>query len=125
MSPRNRYTCSGVVISTHWGRIASRCVTSPNIVVCALLSCFMSRVSWKLIHRHLTIEQRHCQWRHDTQRRILRGCEGDRLANAASLRSEEHTSELQSHSDLVCRLLLEKKKSCNEIQLPDCKRIPS
>src|SRR5438034_5569778 len=26
------------------------------------------------------------------------------------IRSEEHTSELQSHSDLVCRLLLEKKK---------------
>src|SRR5260221_8621252 len=29
-------------------------------------------------------------------------------------RSEEHTSELQSHSDLVCRLLLEKKKK-NEV----------
>src|SRR5947207_9420709 len=29
---------------------------------------------------------------------------------ADSFRSEEHTSELQSHSDLVCRLLLEKKK---------------
>src|SRR5437588_1605716 len=28
----------------------------------------------------------------------------------SSFRSEEHTSELQSHSDLVCRLLLEKKK---------------
>src|SRR5438034_805605 len=28
-------------------------------------------------------------------------------------RSEEHTSELQSHSDLVCRLLLEKKKQSN------------
>src|SRR5438034_8250711 len=27
----------------------------------------------------------------------------------AGIRSEEHTSELQSHSDLVCRLLLEKK----------------
>src|SRR5437588_4624229 len=27
----------------------------------------------------------------------------------APMRSEEHTSELQSHSDLVCRLLLEKK----------------
>src|SRR5438034_6272104 len=27
------------------------------------------------------------------------------------VRSEEHTSELQSHSDLVCRLLLEKKKA--------------
>src|SRR5438034_4768439 len=31
-------------------------------------------------------------------------------ADGKSLRSEEHTSELQSHSDLVCRLLLEKKK---------------
>src|SRR5438034_6980709 len=30
--------------------------------------------------------------------------------NIAAVRSEEHTSELQSHSDLVCRLLLEKKK---------------
>src|SRR5476649_2963131 len=29
-------------------------------------------------------------------------------------RSEEHTSELQSHSDLVCRLLLEKKKDKKE-----------
>src|SRR5437588_6853577 len=28
----------------------------------------------------------------------------------SKFRSEEHTSELQSHSDLVCRLLLEKKK---------------
>src|SRR5438034_6096342 len=31
-------------------------------------------------------------------------------ARGAISRSEEHTSELQSHSDLVCRLLLEKKK---------------
>src|SRR5260221_9359841 len=30
-------------------------------------------------------------------------------------RSEEHTSELQSHSDLVCRLLLEKKKKNTHI----------
>src|SRR5438132_10013668 len=30
--------------------------------------------------------------------------------DGALARSEEHTSELQSHSDLVCRLLLEKKK---------------
>src|SRR5438034_5249387 len=32
------------------------------------------------------------------------------LAPRLGRRSEEHTSELQSHSDLVCRLLLEKKK---------------
>src|SRR5438067_9962151 len=31
-------------------------------------------------------------------------------------RSEEHTSELQSRFDLVCRLLLEKKKNSNNIQ---------
>src|SRR5206468_8478408 len=33
-----------------------------------------------------------------------------RLEDRANMRSEEHTSELQSRSDLVCRLLLEKKK---------------
>src|SRR2546430_11589654 len=33
--------------------------------------------------------------------------------NAISTRSEEHTSELQSQSNLVCRLLLEKKKKKN------------
>src|SRR5207237_9602828 len=32
-------------------------------------------------------------------------------ASAARTRSEEHTSELQSHLNLVCRLLLEKKKN--------------
>src|SRR5688572_32770426 len=36
------------------------------------------------------------------------------LTNASVSRSEEHTSELQSQSNLVCRLLLEKKKQ----QLP-------
>src|SRR5436190_7214869 len=35
---------------------------------------------------------------------------------AGSSRSEEHTSELQSHSDLVCRLLLEKKKKEKDIK---------
>src|SRR5436190_11803834 len=33
-----------------------------------------------------------------------------RVVFSVPFRSEEHTSELQSHSDLVCRLLLEKKK---------------
>src|SRR5438034_5122001 len=34
-------------------------------------------------------------------------------------RSEEHTSELQSHSDLVCRLLLEKKKKNKKTKTKD------
>src|SRR5437588_5630899 len=37
-------------------------------------------------------------------------CAPPRSARSTRSRSEEHTSELQSHSDLVCRLLLEKKK---------------
>src|SRR5438477_5923886 len=41
-----------------------------------------------------------------------RGCSCLRLVGPCeSARSEEHTSELQSHVNLVCRLLLEKKKS--------------
>src|SRR5438034_8718834 len=35
------------------------------------------------------------------------------LREDGPFRSEEHTSELQSHSDLVCRLLLEKKNNMN------------
>src|SRR5260370_8435857 len=38
--------------------------------------------------------------------------------NSTSPRSEEHTSELQSHLNLVCRLLLEKKK--NKTNLTPC-----
>src|SRR5215204_4250543 len=42
----------------------------------------------------------------------MRPCRPLRLSASRRLtRSEEHTSELQSHSDLVCRLLLEKKNT--------------
>ena len=40
--------------------------------------------------------------------------------NITNSRSEEHTSELQSHSDLVCRLLLEKKKQNTSSSLAKC-----
>src|SRR5438034_2563829 len=38
-------------------------------------------------------------------------CRAPSRSSVKLWRSEEHTSELQSHSDLVCRLLLEKKKT--------------
>src|SRR2546427_9628253 len=44
------------------------------------------------------------------RRRLRRSCARRR---ARADRSEEHTSELQSQSNLVCRLLLEKKKNIN------------
>src|SRR5688572_31694792 len=43
------------------------------------------------------------------RRRLGNGLHGQ-TGGALFLRSEEHTSELQSQSNLVCRLLLEKKK---------------
>src|SRR5206468_10747717 len=49
----------------------------------------------------------------DTIRRFWKGEGGlvnEVATRLAGSRSEEHTSELQSRSDLVCRLLLEKKK---------------
>src|SRR6266540_5654525 len=54
---------------------------------------------------------------HRTLRRFLRTLvENQRHAVAGGdLRSEEHTSELQSHHDLVCRLLLEKKKKTKHL----------
>src|SRR5438270_3238178 len=44
-------------------------------------------------------------------RGVRRGGPPFRAARACAARSEEHTSELQSQSNLVCRLLLEKKNS--------------
>src|SRR5260221_7074997 len=50
----------------------------------------------------------------DSRRRLTTSADilrAIRRACTCVVRSEEHTSELQSHSDLVCRLLLEKKKN--------------
>src|SRR5690348_17599515 len=57
------------------------------------------------------------QWRRDLQRAVAQRTEELRRSELhletllAGIRSEEHTSELQSPVHLVCRLLLEKKKS--------------
>src|SRR5260221_7150839 len=52
-----------------------------------------------------------CTWLRGMKPWIASWDPGHRLKACHSHdRSEEHTSELQSHSDLVCRLLLEKKK---------------
>src|SRR5690242_21569755 len=53
-----------------------------------------------------------------------------RSSTSAQSRSEEHTSELQSHVNLVCRLLLEKKKnnekrlSPTAVQIEDASQVP-
>src|SRR2546421_7297447 len=52
---------------------------------------------------------------------VLRGLNVPTITLHMKDRSEEHTSELQSRSDLVCRLLLEKKKK-HRIQAPHPER---
>src|SRR2546428_5990203 len=47
------------------------------------------------------------------------GAARDHEPDVGVLRSEEHTSELQSRSDLVCRLLLEKKKQNDILTAPN------
>src|SRR2546421_3516325 len=62
-----------------------------------------------------------CQDRRLLERRDEEGARGmravvlDVVQRRTKPRSEEHTSELQSRSDLVCRLLLEKKKKKTHI----------
>src|SRR2546427_7040368 len=65
--------------------------------------------------RALPVLERHAgqRRRHARRRRSRIGPEGrvSPSVRVKSERSEEHTSELQSQSNLVCRLLLEKKKN--------------
>src|SRR5205085_6212236 len=66
--------------------------------------------SWRGVHRGELLRSRRCDCErlacHDRAQTA-----GDELRVVG--RSEEHTSELQSQSNLVCRLLLEKKKKNN------------
>src|SRR2546430_10625945 len=58
---------------------------------------------------------------HGCQRRLTsgdRGCRQPFVPPLPAFRSEEHTSELQSQSNLVCRLLLEKKNNKPEGTTP-------
>src|SRR5438874_3910756 len=65
------------------------------------------------LHDALPISRRPCRADHTKRRRLRQRLGADAspyLVSRGTARSEEHTSELQSRRDLVCRLLLEKKK---------------
>src|SRR2546421_5661311 len=64
------------------------------------------------LHDALPISSSNAAWTPsgETSTRSLREPRASVVEAANATRSEEHTSELQSRSDLVCRLLLEKKK---------------
>src|SRR5947207_10252752 len=79
----------------------------PRSTLFPYTTLFRSVLEHYITHRHEVVVRR-TQFELDKaleREHILEG-----LKIAVDNRSEEHTSELQSHSDLVCRLLLEKKK---------------
>src|SRR5260370_16020276 len=85
---------------------SSRCTLTLYSLICS---------NFMLPQYHLALPAR--RPRHDG--RGSRECErivqqGMKLTRSRR-RSEEHTSELQSHLNLVCRLLLEKKNTCNYV----------
>src|SRR5260221_8275023 len=68
----------------------------------ALVDLVAEKIPW--LFSSIVVKASSLQSHRDVTMRFLK-------ASSHRGRSEEHTSELQSHSDLVCRLLLEKKKN--------------
>src|SRR5256885_6839648 len=58
----------------------------------------------RFLHRRCVV------WHDDVRRHPTQACRQGHRCRVIARRSEEHTSELQSPCNLVCRLLLEKKK---------------
>src|SRR5207247_10040390 len=114
----------------------------PTLSRAALLAFRHPSTTWPSplsLHDALPICQRHGPRRRarrlEDHRRLVRDCDdpgahaaeaGDRRLHLATdePRSEEHTSELQSRVDLVCRLLLEKKNHKQQRQRYTTEEIP-
>src|SRR5437588_9576092 len=91
----------------------------PRSTLFPYTTLFRSGRHWGAIEHHPFLHFELCYYQaidfaiQNKLARVEAGAQGEhKLARGympVTTRSEEHTSELQSHSDLVCRLLLEKK----------------
>src|SRR5690606_41918356 len=112
-----------VRVATHVADIASASLPDVPIITSRFLSYFfflmLRRPPRSTLFPYTTLfrsalTRRHCR----TARREFRACAPCRPDYpGCRYRSEEHTSELQSRENLVCRLLLEKKNIINNIGL--------
>src|SRR5438874_3845125 len=82
----------------------------PRSTLFPYTTLFRSRLPRGLVLALLLLDARVLAVEHELVDELAREQVGATGAVDAHLRSEEHTSELQSRRDLVCRLLLEKKK---------------
>src|SRR5207237_10620798 len=76
----------------------------------AMVSCFATGAS-ATIKRRISAMLHACA----QQPRGVNGGSASKISLTLPMRSEEHTSELQSHLNIVCSLLLEKKKDKTQI----------
>src|SRR2546427_4093458 len=81
----------------------------PRSTLFPYTTLFRSQPFHVLQHERLPLLRRQLRQGPRREGELLRALEGRLVVG----RSEEHTSELQSQSNLVCRLLLEKKKKKN------------
>src|SRR5437899_7320259 len=94
----------------------------PRSTLFPYTTLFRSQALWKLTNDKPTCEEAYLQLfrgyldrgQTDAAVGVLKTWLGNDPASSNGLRSEEHTSELQSLRHLVCRLLLEKKKKKHE-----------
>src|SRR5690625_6822799 len=87
-------------------------MSSPSVTLDQALQGCPATFRAKLVNAYLELKKNHLESRYEAAGLSAgKFCEISlRLLQHEVLRSEEHTSELQSRGHLVCRLLLEKKK---------------
>src|SRR5206468_11927495 len=87
---------------------------SPSVSFLFFFFLMLRRPPRSTLFPYTTLFRSRARDRIDIAARTMYLARAERLLEKfACARSEEHTSELQSRSDLVCRLLLEKKKQNN------------
>src|SRR5260221_6122368 len=89
----------------------------PRSTLFPYTTLFRSGIGFVDDHDHRAHRAQHREHALEVAFRLADVLRPEVLQHDAGHRSEEHTSELQSHSDLVCRLLLEKKKKRRMTQL--------
>src|SRR5699024_11999277 len=94
---------------THQGNLADAAALSIFIRSLKLIQYALSYLMMKLTRSVFSMQKPNDRWKKSTLFALARQ---QRCCSQTKIwRSEEHTSELQSRFDLVCRLLLEKKKT--------------
>src|SRR2546430_5693418 len=97
------------------------CITTRYLIFFFFNDTATTEIYTLSLHDALPICVRHSRGRRGDGRVDESGAVIRARARTRVLRSEEHTSELQSQSNLVCRLLLEKKTNIDATPLLRCK----